>query len=214
MNALEKVKDEIKQALLNSERALDSVQLIVASKYLTIDQISRLYQLGQRDFGESKVQDAIEKIDALKSDIRWHFIGHLQKNKISKVIGKFDLIQSVDSLELAQKISEKSLERQPVLLQLNLSGEASKSGFTELEFFENLKAIESLDNIEVKGLMTMAPHSEDPHIIRSVFAHLAKIKEQCKASKWKLSMGMSTDFKIAIEQGANYVRLGSRFKSI
>lgn len=209
MSELQKVQDEIKSALkkIGCKR---EVKLVVASKYFSIQEILKLYHAGQRDFGENKVQDALEKIQALPKDIHWHFIGHLQKNKVNKMIHLFDLIHSVDSFELALKISEKSTQKQAILLQVNTSKEATKSGFTKETLFKSLESIESLPHIEVKGLMTLAPHTEDTKQIKKAFKELREIKESLNKKSWHLSMGMSEDFHIAIEEGSDYVRIGRR----
>ena len=166
---------------------------------------------GARIFGENRVQDALEKIDRLPKDIIWHLIGRLQKNKVNKVVDKFDLIHSVDSLELAQKLSEKSTQSQKILVQVNVSQEESKSGFTKEEFLKVYPQIESLKNIELCGLMTMAPLSDDKDLVRKSFQGISLIKKELRKIHWLLSMGMSQDYPIAIEEGANILRIGSHF---
>lgn len=210
MSELKAVLKEINEGLKKANRKEGSAKLIVASKYFSPDQILKLYDEGQRDFGENRVQDALEKIEKLPKDIHWHFIGHLQKNKVNKILGKFDLIHSVDSLELAEKISQATKNPQRILLQVNTSLEKSKEGMTKKECLEKISQIENLKNIVVEGLMTMAPFTDDKELVHKTFKALFEIKNQLKKEHWKLSMGMSQDFQIALQEGANYVRIGRR----
>jgi len=210
MSELENLQIELKSALEKCGRDQKDISLIVASKYFSVEQILTLYKEGQRDFGENKVQDALKKIEALPKDIHWHFIGHLQKNKVGKIIGLFDLIHSVDSFELASKISDRSEKVQPILLRVNTSKEATKMGFTKDELLKVLSSIENLPKVDVKGLMTMAPLSDNPEDVKGAFSALREIKDTLKKESWHLSMGMSQDFVPAIEAGSNYVRIGRR----
>jgi PLP dependent protein len=212
MTNLKQVLKEIEEAVVGSKRDLGEVSLVVASKYFSEEEIETLYSEGQRDFGENKVQDALRKMGCLPKDIRWHFIGHLQKNKVNKVTDKFYLIHSIDSYELAEKISSNSQKKQKVLLQVNTSLEESKSGFTKEELIEVLPKLESLENIEIRGLMTMAPHTKETQKIRECFRILKEIKDTLCKKSWLLSMGMSQDFTFAIEEGSNLVRIGSRLR--
>lgn len=209
MKKLQEIQIEIKKALEKSKRSGDSVELVIASKYFSIEQIMSFYQEGHRCFGENKVQDALKKMENLPCDISWHFIGHLQKNKVNKIVDKFDLIHSVDSYELAEKISEKSKRVQKILLQVKTSFEESKSGFLPKELLEDLPKIDALKNIKVCGLMTMAPHTDDISKVQESFRTLNEIRKNLGKKEWLLSMGMSQDFHYAIEQGANLVRIGS-----
>jgi pyridoxal phosphate enzyme (YggS family) len=188
------------------------VRLVVVTKYQPIETILELYHLGLRECGESKVVDALKKIEALPQDISWHFIGTLQKNKVNKVIGKFSLIHSVDSVELAKKISAAALrERTPtrILLQVNPLQELTKHGFSLEEFEGAYTQIKELPNIEVKGLMVMAPKG-DELLIRRAFSLTAKLFDRFRCPTFsELSMGMSQDFELAIEYGATIVRVGS-----
>ncbi len=187
----------------------DDALLVAVTKGRSIDQIMQLYQKGIRDFGENRVQEALLKIETLPKDIRWHFIGKLQKNKVSKVIGKFYLIHSVDNPELAHLISKISKENTTsILLEVNTSGEKSKSGLSAQEWETEIPALKKLPNLEIKGLMTMAPLTDDVSVIRECFAALRKLRD-----KWglkELSMGMSQDYKIALEEGATMVRIGRK----
>lgn len=183
-----------------------NVKLVVVTKNVPVEDISLVYELGCRDFGENRVQDALPKIEELPPDIRWHFIGTLQKNKVKKVVGNFALIHSVDSVELAQEISKQGIDTS-ILLQVNTSGEESKQGFTEDEFRRNLAMIQKMPYIQVKGLMTMAPLTEDVDQIRMCFRRLRELRDELGLKE--LSMGMSHDYKIAIDEGATIVRIGS-----
>lgn len=183
-----------------------NVKLVAVTKNVPVEDISLVYELGCRDFGENRVQDALPKIEELPPDIRWHFIGTLQKNKVKKVVGNFALIHSVDSVELAQEISKQGIDTS-ILLQVNTSGEESKQGFTEDEFRRDLAMIQKMPYIQVKGLMTMAPLTEDVDQIRMCFRRLRELRDELGLKE--LSMGMSHDYKIAIEEGATIVRIGS-----
>ena len=169
-----------------------------------------LYESGCRNFAESRVDAALEKIQQLPTDINWHLIGTLQKNKVRKIIGKFKLIHSVDSPELAKKISDCSLEaglKTSILLQANTSGEASKHGLNADEWLKRYQEVEGLQGVKVEGLMTMAPLVEDEKIVRNCFYALKKLGEKLKT--YHLSMGMSQDYPLAIAEGATLLRIGS-----
>lgn len=193
-----------------------SIQVVAVSKGQSIDSIMKVYQEGCRDFGESRVQEALEKMKTAPDDIAWHFIGSLQKNKVSKVIGKFKLIHSVDSFELAEKISELSLQEKlvtSVLVQVNASGELSKHGLSPNECQEQFTRFLGLSGIHVQGLMTMAPFVENEEAIRQCFRNLRQLRDQLQTvhqhSLPLLSMGMSHDYPIAIEEGATLLRIGT-----
>ena len=211
MNTILSFKKEVSTLLEKCGENGRSVTLVVASKYFSKEQILKLYQMGQRDFGENRVQDALEKIRELPKDITWHFIGHLQKNKVGKIVDQFDLIHSVDSTLLAQKISDKSTKVQKVLLQINVSEESSKGGFFIDEFLKALPEIEKMKHIQVCGLMTIGAHVEDKGQIQKTFKRLADLRKELQRPEWKLSMGMSSDYPLAIREGADFLRIGRRF---
>ena len=186
------------------------MNIVVISKGRTVAEIQEVYDAGCRDFGESRVAEALEKMEKLPKDIRWHFVGKLQRNKVNKIIGRFALIQSVDTKELAEKISEKSIEariKSAILLEVNVSGETSKSGFSVAELRKEYPYLQSLQGIEIQGLMTMAPLTDDQNLIRACFSALRHLKEELQLPF--LSMGMSQDYLIAIEEGATHLRIGS-----
>lgn len=195
-----------------------SIKLVAVSKGKTVEQIRALYEQGQRDFGESRVQEVEAKRVELPSDIRWHLIGTLQLKKVPKVVGRFALIHSIDSLELAQKLSKVSVDRNvvtDVLLQVNISGEATKHGFSKQECQEAMACLSKLPGIRLLGLMTMAPQTEDDEVIRACFTATATLcaelqRQYSLPNFCQLSMGMSQDFEIAIQSGATLLRIGTK----
>lgn len=202
-----------------------SVRLIAISKYHSTEDIIEAYDAGQRVFGESRAQELMSKIDSLKdyTDIQWHFIGSLQKNKVKYIAPFISLIHSVDSLSLLAEIDKQAKKYNRVidiLLELHIAQEDTKNGMTKDELFSLLSELKSnqiYQNISIRGLMTMATYTEDTKLIRSEFASAKAIFEQIKSEKLvndidkfdTLSMGMSGDFEIAIEEGSNMIRLGS-----
>lgn len=205
---IEKIKSEISST---------NAKLIAVSKYVSIDKIKEAYEAGIRDFAESKANDALEKIEILPKDIRWHFIGHLQTNKVKKVTGNFELIHSVDSYRLASSISAFAKNHdlvQNVLLQVNLAQEEQKSGFSKQELEENFAQIITLDNIHVEGLMMMAPYTDDKAYLGRLFEDMSNLKKDLSSKHSyelkELSMGMSNDYPLAVKAGATMIRIGSK----
>ncbi|MBQ2896738.1 MAG: YggS family pyridoxal phosphate-dependent enzyme [Clostridia bacterium] len=200
---IEKIKSEI-----------GSAQLICVSKYHTEDEIMEAYNLGLRDFGENKVQDLIKKQENLPKDIRWHLIGHLQTNKVKYLIGKTHLIQSVDKVELADLINKKSFDAgvtTDILVQVNSTGIESRFGVEPEKTVEFIKEILKFKNLNIKGLMGMAPICDNP---RPYFENLKKLFDECKSlgilNGDILSMGMSLDYKSAVDCGSTMVRIGNK----
>lgn len=194
-------------ARLSGER---EVTVVAVSKQRSLEDILQVYRAGCRDFGENRVPEALEKIEKAPQDIRWHFIGMLQRKKVPKVIGKFALIHSVDSPELAKKISLCSADRgaeTSLLLQVNTSGEKTKHGFSPQELQKMFPQLLELPNIAIKGLMTMAPLTDDKEQIQSCFSQLRLLRDEFQLHH--LSMGMSHDYPIAITEGATLVRIGT-----
>lgn len=183
-----------------------NIKLVVASKNQPLSKILEVYKSGCRDFGENRIQEVLKKIHDGPPDINWHFIGTLQKNKVHQAIGKFALIHSVDSFELAKKISEAN-QTTPILLQVNTSGESSKHGLSIEAWRPHLEALFSLPHLQIQGLMTMAPHTDDKTLIRQTFRSLRRFGEELHLPH--LSMGMSHDYEIALEEGATILRIGS-----
>ena len=191
-------------------------KVLAVSKFQPENKIRELFEQGQRLFAENYAQEALEKQNALRDlSIEWHFIGHLQKNKVKLIAGKFSLIHSVDSLELAQAIDKKSGElgiRQKILLQLNLAGEETKGGFSENEFAKVAAELAQLKSVEIAGLMTMPPLYEDPEKTRPYFKKLSNMRDQFSSllpDLKLLSMGTSSDYLVAAEECASLVRLGT-----
>ena len=212
-----KILDEISRTARSCGRDPADIKLVAVTKTVGWDKILPLYDAGQRDFGENRVSDALEKKVIAPKDCRWHLIGSLQSNKVRKAIGNFVLIHSVDTPELAKKLSDASVEAgvvTSILLQVNISGEGSKHGLSAGEWIVKFQDIHHLPGIKIEGLMTMAPMTEDLGTIRSCFRGLRELRDEMKklyptTPLKELSMGMSGDFKIAIEEGATLVRIGS-----
>ena len=197
-------------------RQVLDVRLVAVSKTYPPAVIQEAWNAGQHVFGENRVQDALPKIAELPAKAEWHFIGHLQSNKIRKALPAFTLIHGVDNLELAQQINRIAGEMgltANILLEINVSGEATKFGFSPADLRENLEGLLCLPNIRINGLMTMAPYSEDPETARPVFSKLRILRDELAAQSGQalpeLSMGMSGDFEVGIEEGATIVRIGS-----
>ena len=218
------MQERIKIAAHSSGRKPEDVKLVVVSKGQSLDAMRALYDAGVRDFGESRIQEAQEKLRALPSDIHWHMIGSLQTNKVRKVVGSCDLIHSVDSLHLAEKINAVSCElgiTARILLEVNTSKEVAKHGMIGDELLQKFPSFLALKNIALCGLMTMAPRcvtfdADELKVVRGCFSELCQLKDklcakypEIKNSLTELSMGMSQDFEIAIQEGATLVRIGS-----
>jgi pyridoxal phosphate enzyme (YggS family) len=189
------------------QRNSKDVNVVAVSKLQSQDKIQEAYQWGQRDFGENYVQEAVEKIQSLQlGSARWHLIGPLQSNKINKIVGKFFLIHSVDSLKLAQELSEKSIRahsKQKILCQINFANEASKSGFNESDFLKIWPELQQLQGIEIHGLMCMPP-LDNPE------PFFAKAQSLCQELQLPyLSMGTTSDWKLAIKYGSTHIRIGT-----
>ncbi|MBR9859562.1 YggS family pyridoxal phosphate-dependent enzyme [bacterium] len=207
------IRENIEQIKSN----LGKVQLVVDSKYRTLEELKEVYDAGERDFGENRVQELMQKVDELPSDIRWHAIGHLQRNKVKYIAPFVHLIHSVDSVKLLRAINKeaKKVDRViPVLLQVHIADEESKFGFDQKELEDLLQSndLEELPNVQVKGLMGMATLTDDHEKIATEFASLKSMYDQFQSeySFDTLSMGMSSDYEIAIAQGSNMVRVGSK----
>lgn len=214
------IRERIAAAAERSGRPAESVTLLAVTKTLPVGLIQAAYGLGLRDFGENRVQEAEEKRGALAMpEARWELIGHLQKNKIKKAVALFGRVQSVDSLELARALdthASKSGLVLPVLLEVNVAGEASKFGFTPDTVIEAARAMAQFAALRPEGLMTVAPIAGDVEVLRVVFRQLRALAEAARDAApvgtdggWRvLSMGMSDDFETAIEEGSTLVRLG------
>lgn len=203
------IKENIKNIKNNIKEY--PVTLIAVSKTKPNNDIIEAYECGVKDFGENHVQELKKKIDELPKDIRWHLIGHLQKNKVKYVVNdNIYLIHSVDSIELAKEINNQAIKNKiimKVLLEVNVSNEKSKWGFKIDEIEMAYNVIKDFSNVKVLGLMTVAPYAQNPENVRKYFKRLKKIND--KLGLKVLSMGMTNDYKIAIEEGATYIRIGT-----
>ena len=213
---LEKIHQRIRVACERAGRNPDSVTLLAVTKTQPPEVVQSASKLGLILFGENKVQEAKAKIPLCPGNLRWHMIGHLQSNKCRDAVELFKMIQSVDSLSLAQEINkraEQAARTMPVLLEVNVAGEASKFGYRPEQLLAELKELNALPRIEIHGLMTVPPWSAEAEKARPHFRRLREIKAQCEqtlgAPLPHLSMGMSGDFEIAIEEGATMVRIGT-----
>lgn len=213
---LNRIQERIRAACGRIGRDENSVQLLAVSKTHPAEAIEAAVNCGQIFFGESKVQEAKAKIPLCPGKARWHFIGHLQSNKVRDAVEFFEMIQSVDSLNLVREISrrcEQAAKTMPVLLEVNVAGEASKFGYKPEQLLADLIEINALSKIEIHGLMTIPPFVTDAEKSRPYFCRLRELKVQCEeiisAPLPHLSMGMSDDFEIAIEEGATIVRIGT-----
>ena len=216
---LREVLENIKSAKVRSPRACENASLIAVSKTKPVSMLQEVYDLGIRDFGENKVQELVDKYEVLPKDIRWHMIGHLQRNKVKYIVDKVYLIHSVDSLRLAEEISKQAVKKGVVcsiLIEVNIAGEDSKFGVRETaDVIALVRDISRLPGVAVKGLMTVAPYTDDPAQNRGVFQAMKQLsvdiaKENIdNVSSEILSMGMSGDYEVAIEEGATYIRVGT-----
>ena len=189
----------------------NNCKLIAVSKTKPVEMIKEVYDMGVRDFGENKVQELISKKDLLPSDIRWHMIGHLQTNKVKDVIDKAYLIHSVDSIKLLNEINKQEIKKEIVvniLLEINIANEESKYGFKISEIDDVIRNIHDYKNVCLKGLMCVAPNTDDPESNRKYFRLMKELKD--KYNLEILSMGMSNDYLVAIDEGATYVRIGTK----
>jgi pyridoxal phosphate enzyme (YggS family) len=213
---LASVQARIAVASARAGRDPASVTLLAVSKGMPPEAVREAADCGLTLFGESKVQEAKAKIPLCPGRLRWQMIGHLQSNKCRDAVHCFEMIQSVDNLELAQEInkwSDKQARTMSILLEVNLAGESTKFGFKPEQVLEELEAINALPKIEVHGLMTIAPWTPEPEKVRPIFRQLRELKTRCEeklgAPLPHLSMGMSGDFEVAIEEGATIVRIGT-----
>jgi len=220
LNNLKEICRKMAHAAMRAGREPSGVTLIAVTKNVHIDVIRRAVDTGLREFGENRVQEAQEKISNLKSEISnsriiWHLIGHLQKNKAKTAVKLFDLIHSVDSRELAEELDRQAAENakiQRVLVQVKLSEEETKQGVAADDFFPLIERIAALGSVKLEGVMTMPPFFEDPEKARPYFRRLLELKKEAESRGFELpvvSMGMSNDFEVAIEEGATMVRVGT-----
>ncbi|HEY3915223.1 MAG TPA: YggS family pyridoxal phosphate-dependent enzyme [Verrucomicrobiae bacterium] len=213
---LDSVRQRITRACERAGRTPSDVTLLTVTKGHPAQVVRAAADLGLNLFGENRVQEAKAKIGLCPSRLRWHLIGHLQSNKCRDAVHFFEMIQSVDSFSLAHEINkwaDKSAKTVQVLIEVNVAGESSKFGYAPEKVLSELGEINALPKIEVHGLMTVAPYAQDPEKVRPVFRRLRTLKTECEqilgAPLPHLSMGMSGDFEVAVEEGATIIRLGS-----
>jgi hypothetical protein len=203
------LQQRIARACEKAGRSPDEVTLVAVTKTVDASAIEAAFNAGLKHFGESRVQEAkpkIEQLRNLKPGVTWHMVGHLQTNKAKTAAEIFDIIHSIDSLKLAETLNDSSPKRLPILVQVNVAAEATKSGLPLSEVDEAIKQIGRLPNLEIQGLMTIAPWVENTEEVRPVFRLLRQLRDALGLKH--LSMGMSDDFEVAIEEGATLVRIG------
>lgn len=212
------VENNIRQACLRSGRREEDITLIAVSKTKPIELIEEAIAYGKKEFGENKAQEMKEKQEILPKDIRWHFIGHLQTNKIKYILGRACLIHSVDSFHLAEAIEKECVKRKleaDILIEVNVAQEASKFGLKLEDTIQLVQEISKLSHLHIKGLMTIAPYVENPEENRNIFRQLKQLSVDIEKKNIDnvdmsvLSMGMTGDYQIAIEEGATHVRVGT-----
>ncbi len=216
---IKKIRNRIKEAALSCGRDPSTMRLVAVSKTVSSKNVKAAVEAGVFIFGENYIQEAMQKIDKIAdSRLSWHFIGHLQSNKAKYVVRYFDLIHSVDTLKLAKEINRqaKKLDKiQKILVQVNIAMEATKSGVATKDTISLIKDISKLENLSVKGLMTMPPFFNQPEKVRPYFKTLSQLQHQIRQESIEniemkeLSMGMTGDFEVAIEEGATLVRIGT-----
>ena len=215
---LKEIKDNIAAACERSGRDPQEVTLLAVTKTIDADRINEAISLGVTDIGENRVQELLSKYDLIKGDVRWHLIGHLQSNKVKYIADKVCMIHSVESLSLAKEIERQCAKIDKImdiLVEVNVSGEESKSGITPEEALDFVKEVSLFPHIRVKGLMTMAPFDAENDELHGIFANLYKIAVDISSKKLDnvimecLSMGMTGDYEIAVEENSTIVRIGT-----
>lgn len=215
---LKEVQENILKACEKSGRNPEDVTLIAVSKTMPVPMLQEIYDENIRDFGENKVQELVEKYDELPQDIKWHMIGHLQRNKVKYIVDKVCLIHSVDSYRLAEEINIQAKKKNitvPILVEVNIAEESSKFGIHAEDAIALVEQIAQLENVRIKGLMTIAPFVENPEDNRQYFRNIRQLSVDIAAknidnvSMNVLSMGMTGDYMVAIEEGATMVRVGT-----
>jgi len=213
---LQEINNNIEKACERSNRDLDEITLIAVTKYVTIERNNELLEVGIENFGENRDEGFLEKYAGIGNQVNWHFIGTLQSRKVRDVIDKIAMIHSLDRASLAKEINKRAKEPVDCFIQVNVSGEETKHGLEPEEVLPFIEQMEKYENVRIVGLMTMAPHVEDKEEIRSVFKRLASLRDEAKDKNYShapceyLSMGMSNDYEIAIEEGATHIRIGSK----
>jgi len=213
---LQVVRERIAAAARRAGRDPAEITLVAVTKTQPVEVIRAAYELGLRDFGENRVEEAETKFDQLPDDIRWHMVGHVQSRKAARAVKPYVLVHSVDRVKLARRLDRFAAEAGrtlPILLEVNVSGEATKYGFHPAEVEAAVEAMRAFEHLHIQGLMTMAPIVPDPEEARPVFVALRELRDRLAARfpdlDWHhLSMGMTDDFEVAVEEGATIVRIG------
>ena len=212
---LQQVMENINRAAEEARRDPTSIKLVAVTKTFPAATVEQAYAAGITHVGENKLQEAVSKMEAVNAPLNWHFIGHLQTNKVKDVVGRFFMLHSLDRLRLAKELAKWAAKRDTTvraLVQVNTSGEASKYGLPPEDLKDFLIELKNFDNINIQGLMTMAPWAANPEETRPFFRRLRELKEQIDIPGIDLkilSMGMTNDYHVAIEEGANLIRVGT-----
>ncbi|WP_010530461.1 YggS family pyridoxal phosphate-dependent enzyme [Lentibacillus jeotgali] len=212
---LNRIRQNIEHACKSSNRNLDEITIIGVTKYVTIERAKEAIEAGITNLGENRLEGFLEKHEYIQDSASWHFIGTLQSRKVKEVIGKVDAIHSLDRKSLAREINKRSAKPVDCFVQVNVSGEETKHGLQPEETLSFIRELEVYDNVRIVGLMTMAPHIEDEERLRNIFRQLASLREDIQGEHIAyapceyLSMGMSNDYQLAVEEGATHIRIGS-----
>lgn len=214
----QEIKKRVNESLQRSVDPKKDVEIVAVSKTVSVAQINEAIELGISHFGENKVQEMVSKMDKVQPSVNWHMIGHLQRNKVKYIVDEVSLIHSLDSISLLEEINRRASVASRVLdclIQVNVSGEISKYGISPSEVYQLMQQMEMYEHVNVVGLMTMAPYYDDPEKTRDCFMRLNELFQNCSMKNYPgtemrhLSMGMSNDYEIAIQEGSNMVRIGS-----
>ncbi|REJ05646.1 MULTISPECIES: YggS family pyridoxal phosphate-dependent enzyme [Halobacillus] len=212
---LAKINQQIEQACKNSGRPKNEITLIAVTKYVTTERAQEALEAGIKHLGENRKEGLLEKYEEIGDQATWHFIGTLQSRKVKDVIGQVSMIHSLDRKSLAKEINKRASCPVPCFIQVNISEEESKHGLAASEVESFIEVLSHYENVKVVGLMTMAPHTDDEEKLRGVFRQLRALRDRIRDKGYRhapceyLSMGMSNDFALAIEEGATHIRLGS-----
>ncbi|WP_033829294.1 YggS family pyridoxal phosphate-dependent enzyme [Bacillus andreraoultii] len=211
----ERLNEKLTKACQKSNRRREDITVIAVTKYVSVERANEAIELGIRNLGENRDQEFLKKYEVLGNRAKWHFIGTLQTRKVKNIIDKIEYIHSLDRLSLAKEINKRAGRTISCFVQVNVSGENSKHGLRPDEVIPFIEQLKDYPNIKVVGLMTMAPHIDDETVLRNCFRSLKRLQKEVQqlqlpyAPCTELSMGMSNDFEIAVEEGATYIRIGS-----
>jgi len=215
---IDEIKEKVNNILAKKGLSFDDITLVAVTKTIDIDRINEAINLGITDIGENKVQEILDKYNSIDKSVKWHMIGHLQSNKVKYIIDKVHMIHSLDRMSLAKEIQKRAEEHDvfvDTLIQVNIAEEESKFGLKKEEVIPFIESIKDFNRIRIKGLMTIAPYAENPEEVRFVFRELKALFEEIKelnipnVEMKYLSMGMTNDYEIALEEGANIIRIGT-----